>query len=273
TVMLYTNSIEFARSSTIILESVYSVNAAAFKADLRGFDEVGHLLDAQLHGRWGQVVAILARHVDENCNPGSCESLVKRLGTVAAMLTAGDNGEEIEAVLRAAANPPGGWRSKAKRGRFTVSVAAFPGLYGAMEWRWGPYGAVVERGGQYWQAPTVAMPIGVDFAWGKGKKDHDAAVVGLFVSIIDPAAFLGYDMEEQGKLPGPRLTTVLSPGVGFRVTPPRSPFTLMLPYINFRPQYRTWEATLDGPGASVVHVGVNFAVDVTLWTIVSGGKK
>lgn len=193
------------------------------------------------------------------------DPLGKHLGTLAAIATAKDSDEMAEA-LDAAANPPGGWRSKLGKGNFTASLTAHAGLMGAYETRHGIYGAQFENWSNHGQAPTLFLPFGLELAWGLEK-----TVLALFFPIIDPAAFLGYDLGKGGRLPGPNPLTVLGPGIAGRVAFGKSPFGLM-PFVLFRPRYRTWEPTANGPGAHVVQIGAAITVDVTLFRLFSRGR-
>jgi hypothetical protein len=106
------------------------------------------------------------------------------------------------------------------------------------------------------------VPIGLDFAWGTGRHS-----LGFFVPLIDPAAFVQYDVSEKGRLPGPRPLTVFSPGAFFRWGICRTPITLLAGYV-YRPRLRTWEATVNEPGADAHQIGVSVAIDATFWNIV-----
>ena len=124
----------------------------------------------------------------------------------------------------------------------------------------------------YYQAPTLAMPFGLDLTWGSsacGGACNWAA--GLFFPVIDPAAFLNYDVDQDGKLPGPRPVTALSPGVGVRLGIPSTPLAFLVSFM-YRPQLRTWAATVSGPGADAYQLGLSLAVDVTLWKLYARGK-
>ena len=172
----------------------------------------------------------------------------------------------LPAAIDRAAHPPGGWRRKSKHGAFTVSLAAHFGMAFGAEWRSGQYGVVRERlGNTYPVAPTLIMPFGLDLAWGK----LDKTLVGVFIPAIDPAAFLQYDIQNNGRLPGPRPITALSPGVGGRVGLGRSPFSLMGMFV-YRPKLRTWEPTVSGPGADAIQLLLGLTIDVTLWEIHHG---
>lgn len=183
------------------------------------------------------------------------------VGFLTAILSAKDT-DDMAVVLEKTAAPPGGWRRKQAKGAFTMSLGSHVGVYTAAEFRWGQYGVHRERGTPHWQAPTLAVPIGLDFAWGTGRHS-----VGLFTPLIDPAAFVQYDVSEEGRLPGPRPLTVLSPGAFFRWGICRSPITLLVGYV-YRPKLRTWEATINEPGADAHQLGVSLAIDATFWNIV-----
>jgi hypothetical protein len=172
-------------------------------------------------------------------------------------------------ALDAVAAPPGGWRNKSEPGTFTFSVTAHPGLFGGAELRWGPYGATHERGGVYGQLPTLAMPIGLEFAWGK---EWDwPAPFAIFVPLVDPLAFLDYDVGK-GRLPAPSLKTALSPGIGLRFGFEGTPFSLM-PMVVYRPGLRLWKPEVGGNGADALQIGLIGSVDVTLFDFITRGTS
>lgn len=198
--------------------------------------------------------------------------LIQRLSEYVGLFVAivdAPSSDDLAKVLANTASPPGGWRRKQVPGTFTLALNGFVGFTSAAELRHGQYGATYEHGGLYYQAPTLAIPIGFDLAWG-GKRRRVSN--GLFVPLIDPVAFLQYDINEGGRLPGPRPLTVLALGALYRFGIPRTPLALLAGYI-YRPQLRTWEATVNGPGADAHQFAVMLAVDATLWTIVKRGRK
>ncbi|MFO7565487.1 MAG: hypothetical protein R6X02_22790 [Enhygromyxa sp.] len=252
--------------------------------ELHGFIEKGRKVSADLReaieivaqiatGDFGQALALgsseLLDRLGGACKTDECRArvnlVVRSSGTIAALLSA-ENADQVAEVLDAAANPPGGWRRKLAKGNFTISLVAYPGAMGGAEFRWGPYGAHYEQGSAYAQYPALALPFGLDFVWGRGKWAH-----GLFASLIDPVAFLQYDASNDGRLPGPRPVTVLAPGLSWRVNLGPTPLIAIIG-ATFRPQFRTWEATVSGPGANVLQIGVALGVDVTMWKLFARGK-
>lgn len=182
--------------------------------------------------------------------------------TVIQTIVSIEDPDELAAALDDIADPVGGWRRKQQDGASVVSISAFPGLWGGVEARWGPYGAVIERGKPlYPVAPTLSFPLGLDFAWGMGGWS-----LGGFVSVLDPVAFLQYDVDAGGRLPGAQLLTVLAPGLGVRVGVADSPFTLAVMGV-YRPSFRTEERQVAGSGADVLQIGVLLSVDVTLFEL------
>jgi hypothetical protein len=192
------------------------------------------------------------------------EAASRHTAAVVAILSARD-GDQMAQALNAVASPPGGWRAKGKEHNFTFSITAHPGLWVAGEKRWGPYGAFMEGGREtYLQAPTVALPVGLEFAWGTG---CGASPIALFFPILDPVAFLDYDAGK-GRLPAPSLKTVLAPGFGLRIGIDKTPFSFM-PMVVYRPGFRLWKAEVGGNGADALQVGLMLSVDVTLFDFVS----
>ncbi|MCX4241777.1 hypothetical protein [Paraliomyxa miuraensis] len=189
----------------------------------------------------------------------------RHLGTLVAIASA-QSSDDMAKALDDAANPPGGWKRKLGHGNRTISLTAHAGLMAAAELRHGSYGVTFERWGWHAQAPTLFLPFGVEAAFGLR---HTALAV--FIPLIDPAAFLGYDVQRDGRLPGPNPLTVLSPGLGLRAALGRTPFGVML-FGVFRPKYRAWEPTVNGPGAHAIQLGLALTVDVTLFRLFSKGR-
>jgi len=184
------------------------------------------------------------------------------------VLATGSDESQMERSLADAASPAGSGRVKARKGAFNVTLSALPGVLTAMELRRGYYGTTHEPAqAVYYQAPALQLPLGFDLAWGRGT--HSA---GLFISTIDPLAFLQYDVHRQGRLPGPSVLTALAPGVAVRVSLGRSPISLLLPFITFRPGFRAWEPSVAGRGASALQIGVALSVDLVLHSLVSRRK-
>ncbi len=248
-----------------------------FRRQLAGVDEVLDALRDLLAGDWANAMmrafAIVPRTSpteDKACEKKRSTAaklpadVVARLGELVGLFTAllsAEKSEDVAVILEKTASPPGGWRRKQAKGATTLSIAGHVGVMAAAEFRVGQYGVTRERGGAYLQAPTLSVPIGFDLAWGTG-----AHSLGFFAPVIDPAAFLHYDVSEGGRLPGPRPITALAPGLLLRLGLRHVPLTVLAGYI-YRPRLRTWEATVQGPGADAHQLGVSLAIDATLWNI------
>jgi hypothetical protein len=194
-------------------------------------------------------------------------ALHKYLGLFVAILQAKDT-DDMAKVLANTAAPPGSWRRKQVPGSFTLSLTSHVGLIGGAELRHGQYGVHDESMNRvYVQAPTLSIPIGFDLAWGNRTDRKRPTSNGVFFPIIDPAAFLQYDVNEAGRLPGPRPLTIFALGALYRLGIPRTPITFLLGYI-YRPRLRTWEPTVNEPGADAHQLVISLAVDATLWNLV-----
>lgn len=234
-------------------------------------------IESALTGDFGKVVprviAEIRADVDAACKEDAgCKRFVGSLARYAGIFTALATDPDPEATARAldaAAMPIGGWRRKLVPDSTTISIAAFPGFAGGVEWRYGQYGATYERLGEVHPAsPTLSMPVGVDFVFNGATSTERGArwMPKFFVSILDPAAYLQYDIQREGRLPGAQILTVLSPGLSIRFTPADSPFSLNI-YGMFRPNLRAWESGVSVPGAHAVQAGLNLSVDVTLFEL------
>ncbi|XXT17120.1 hypothetical protein WME94_43520 [Sorangium sp. So ce429] len=241
------------------------------RASLSALSRDVDALSAVFAEDWGAVIAHAAEslrvHAGRACSSSACRESADKLSRYAGFVVAlvGEtDAERLADTLDSLADPVGGWTTKSQARTFTASIAAFPGFAGGIEWRAGQYGVHGEDFGRaYGVAPTLVLPVGIDLAWGTAD-DATISPAGLFISLLDPAAFLQYDAAEQGRLPGPRLTTALAPGVWGRFAFRGTPFTLN-PFIVFRPGLRSWEGGVSGPAASAFQLGIAAAIDVTLF--------
>lgn len=188
------------------------------------------------------------------------KKLLRYAGLLAAIVNA-HTSDDVAKAIDEAANPVGGWKAKGIPNTRTVSLTAHAGFFGAIEVRHGTYGAHYEDWAQHYQAPALALPIGLEVSNGY---DWPLSPVGWFFPLIDPAGFLQYDAERDGKLPGASLKTALSPGIGLRLGIRNTPFSIM-PMLVYRPGFRQWDAKLTGTGADAVQLGLMLDVDVTLF--------
>jgi hypothetical protein len=90
--------------------------------------------------------------------------------------------------------------------------------------------------------------------------------VKAFLSVLDPAGYLQYDVEEQGRLPGAQILTGLAPGIAYRLAPWDAPFSVNA-FAIYRPALRTWKSALSGPAADAFQIGASLSVDVTLFEL------
>ncbi|MBI5536970.1 MAG: hypothetical protein HY898_29890 [Deltaproteobacteria bacterium] len=233
------------------------------------------LAEGLLASDWGAAatrsMAAARRATAKACAANSqCADIVGRLGRHLGVLVAVASDRDPDHLARTideAASPPGGWKRKGVDGSTTVSIASFPGVAFGGESRRGQYGVFKERLDKaYFMAPTLAMPVGVDVAWGRSDSTSWLRPDALFVSLIDPLAFLQYDASKDGRLPGPRLTTVLAPGLWLRYRLGDSPFSFS-PFVVYRPGFRAWESSWNGPAADALQYGAAFSIDVTLFEL------
>jgi len=223
----------------------------------------------------GQPVRALldgVRQLDIDCGKAKDEDkciqardqLTAWFGALAALSDAED-ADAAARALDAVVNPPGGWRIKQDPHSFTLSVGSHAGFMLGRERRWGTYGLVRERGEDvYPVAPTLSLPVGLDFSWACTKHRWNG---GLFVSLLDPAAFLQYDVQEGGALPDPNLMTVLAPGLAGRIGIPTTPFGVLVGGV-YRPNLRSVsEPGFASTGANAMQYYLAATVDVTLWSL------
>jgi hypothetical protein len=249
------------------------------RADLRRLSESIETMEAVFAEDWGRVVARASAgmrvDIERSCasiqckeacarDEGACSVVGKfaQYGGLFATLAFESNPDRVAAAMDAAASPGGGYRRKNVPGAMTISLGSFAGLSGGAEFRFGTYGGRVENGSiPYLAAPTLTLPVGIDFARGFGTHN-----LGVFVSAIDPAAYLQYDAAAGARLPGPQIVTVLAPGAWLHTSILDSPFVLSL-YGVFRPGLRADSAAFSIPGAHALQFGVSASVDVTLFDL------
>lgn len=184
-----------------------------------------------------------------------------RFAPVLVAIAEQDDPEAVAEAIDQAASRPGGWRRKGVKDARMLSLTAHPGIVGGMELRHGQYGAVREDLRMlYGVAPTLTLPLGLEMTWGR---QGAFSPIGVFVSVIDPAAFLQYDVSENARLPGPSLLTAFAPGLAFRAGINGTPFSI-IPQVVYRPGLRAWDPEIAGPAASALQVGLGLGVDVTL---------
>ncbi len=234
-------------------------------------------VDSALAEDWGEasgrVIASVKVHMDAACEADEpCRKLAVKLSRytgVFVALASETDPDRVARVLDDAAMPVGGWRRKLVDGSTMVSLGSIPGLALGGEARWGQYGARRENGVgasnlPYFVSPTLVMPVGLDVSRG-----HGTFATALFISLLDPAAYLQYDSSEEGRLPGAQILTALAPGLWGRVSLGESPFGINA-YAVFRPKLRAWEPAVAGPAADAFQLGVSLSVDVTLLELYTG---
>ncbi len=210
----------------------------------------------------------LCRELTEKADETACEKAAGQLATYGAGLAGvaeAETADEAAKALHGIANPPGGWKVKQTPGTTTVSITAHPGIMGGIEWRRGVHGVVLEQGLSddqvpYFASPTLALPVGVEtttrIPW-----------LSVYFPVLDPAAFLQYDVSEGGELPDPNLLTVLSPGVGLRANIRTTPFGVLVAGL-YRPNLRSASGpAFSSTGADAFQLVVAGTVDVTLFSL------
>lgn len=112
-------------------------------------------------------------------------------GSFAAELAGAKDSEAAQKTIEAAALPVGSFRNKRRRGNFTLTLTALPGMQGGGEWLIGSDTNSAETFGA--QAGFFA-PVGLDFAWGISKECGHS--IGFFASIIDLGALVSYRLQQ-----------------------------------------------------------------------------
>lgn len=225
-------------------------------------------LVALVESRWDLLVArvqgLLSELAQGTGNTrGNLQRILGRYTRLFVAIVTETDPDALAETLDDAAEPVGGWRRKGTAD-FILSITAHPGLFAGGELRWGPYGDRYERGAAYGVAPALTFPLGLEFSF--GTESWIGSPIGLFVSVLDPLAYLQYDASQGADLPAPQLITVFAPGLGIRLGFRNTPFSIM-PWATYRPGLRAETRGVSGEGASVFQVGIAVTVDVTLWEL------
>jgi hypothetical protein len=242
-------------------------------------------IEAVLADDWGRVVARVVAEMREDAErscvsirckeacargegPCAIVNIMAQYSGLFAALAFESDPERVAAAIEAAVAPGGGYRRKNVPGAFNISLGSLAGLSGGAELRFGSYGGRRETGKiPYLAAPTLTLPVGIDFSRGFGTHN-----LGLFVSAIDPAGYLQYDASAGAALPGAQLVTALAPGAWLHASLFDSPFTLGL-YGVFRPGLRADTSALSVPSANALQFGVSASVDVTFFNLFSSSAS
>ena len=253
--------------------------------DLARLGEGLDMLEALISQDAGQVVArviaSLRPDLGRLCQTAECKAscargagpcgVVSRLarhGGLFAALAFEADPARVAAALEAAATPVGGYRRKFVPGSFTVSLGAFPGLTFGGELRSGSYAGRNEAfRTPYFVAPTLTMPVGIDFRERvrhlQPRRVRVRARSGGLSAIRRRAK---WKIAGRAAPHGARSGGVAARGLF------GSPFTLGA-YGVFRPGLRAAESGLGATGAHALQIGLSASVDVTLFDLFTGPAR
>ncbi len=178
-------------------------------------------------------------------------------GNLMVDILSADNAEQQALVMDRYFEPVGSYRSKRSRGRRSIELNAYPGVYAGAE--------RLSEEGHVGGAMGITSPIGISFS--KSLKEHS---VSLFVPVIDLSAPFSYRWSNQAEgLPYEiNWRQVFSPGIHVVWGVKNVPLSLMFGG-QLAPELRTLNQYLDpesdeSSAVSAIRLGISLSVDLPM---------
>jgi hypothetical protein len=187
------------------------------------------------------------------------------------------NGNEVRTIIESAILPVGSYAIK-RTTRMSVSVNAYAGLGGGLEW------SKIDNHNTYQGASLgFALPIGVALNWSAGDEDNKASSNSIFVSLIDLGAIAYYNLGQGDDTdddisistsPDITFANVLSPGMAYIRGCKSSPISFLLG-LQYMPRLREITgATNNVIGtADAIQLKLGILVDVPLFSLMMKHQK
>jgi hypothetical protein len=266
------------------------------EADLaKAFLTLSHIIniyDFSSEQKYGLIITeSLSLFTDLGISGTSFFMTFKKYGLFISNVAQAENAQEVKEALDVAALPVGSYKIK-RNSFFDISLNAYPGLTGGVEFRSGiPEGANVESAN-----PTLGFtaPIGLSFSWGqikqKTKPLNDSTINrnefnefrdnkwiskyitgrshSLFVSVLDIGAITSFRLvnDDTEALPEFNWNNILAPGLYYVNGWKDTPLTMGIG-VQYGPQLRTIE--IDGASLeldkALFSVRLFLTVDVPLF--------
>ncbi len=250
------------RAEAVLGAVVRVLRGAAHGNDSADVVRAADLADALAHALanhdWSALAASVLALLPDN---GSWTRLV----TLGAALASAKSGQEVSDALTAAADPVGSFRARRVGGRTTWAVVAYFGGQAGGEWLPG-----VTSGASVGVEAAVALPIGVEVAW--GNLPHGISKFGIFFSVLNLGTLASYRLShlnfstDTGKAtvngePEGSLSQLIAPGVSLTMGVAKIPLTFGLGAEYVR---RLRDAPGRGP-LNAVRVSAFIGLDLTLF--------
>lgn len=190
-----------------------------------------------------------------------------KYGTFMANLLEAESPESVQAIIEAAALPPGSYSVK-RYSRFNVSLNAYLGVFGGREQIEGE-----QRSGKLNNLALTA-PVGIYAGWGlAGNRANDNKFtkpwsLGLFVPLIDVGTLASFRLDDQtvDVLPTITLGQIFAPGLFAELGIAGTPLSLGVGG-QVGPRLRKFEADLVDLGETYFRWGASLKVDIPIFTL------
>lgn len=191
-----------------------------------------------------------------------------KYGIFMANLLEAESPASVQAVIEAAALPPGSYSVK-RYSRFNLSLNAYLGAFGGREQIEGE-----QRSGKLNNLALTA-PVGIYAGWGLAGKRASASKftkpwsLGLFLPLIDVGTLASFRLDDQtvDVLPTITLGQIFAPGLFAELGIAGTPISLGVGG-QVGPRLRKFEADLVDLGETYIRWGASLKVDIPIFTLV-----
>lgn len=205
---------------------------------------------------------------DESMQDNAVFTNFLKYGTFMANLLEAESPESVQAVIEAAALPPGSYSVK-RYGRFNVSLNAYLGAFGGHERIEG------ERRTGKLNNLALTAPVGVYAGWGMAGRRAGASQfskpwsLGFFVPLIDVGTLASFRLDDRAVdvLPTITLGQIFAPGLFAELGIAGTPLSLGIGG-QVGPRLRKFEADLVDLGETYFRWGASLKVDIPIFTLV-----
>jgi len=191
-----------------------------------------------------------------------------KYGIFMANLLEAESPESVQAVIEAAALPPGSYSAK-RYSRFNVSLNAYLGVFGGHEQIEG------ERRSGALNNLALTAPVGVYAGWGLSRRHAGSGKfsrpwsIGFYLPLIDVGTLASFRLDDQtvDVLPTVTLGQIFAPGLFAELGIAGTPLSLGLGG-QVGPRLRKFEADLVDLGETYFRWGASLKVDIPIFTLV-----
>ena len=214
--------------------------------------------------------AMLIEHLsgDDSMQDNAVFANFLKYGTFMANLLEAESPASVQAVIEAAALPPGSYSVK-RYSRFNVSLNAYLGAFGGHERIEGE-----QRSGKLNNLALTA-PVGIYAGWGLSGRNAGAKAftkpwsLGLFLPLIDVGTLASFRLDDRtvDVLPTITLGQIFAPGLFAELGIAGTPLSLGMGG-QVGPRLRKFEADLADLGETYFRWGASLKVDIPIFTLV-----